>query len=145
MDCYLLGDLEHVFDQSFDIAVTKLKRENNISTAIIFMKVNKNVRRFLNSWKDRVDQLGISGERHSNMIVDQYTFSKTVYEYTDLKYLDLDPRKFNRKIKDIVRTPQQRTDLANDKGVTLVLHFYHQSFKNPDNVKEVLEIIGVNH
>ena len=143
MDCFLRADIGHVFDLDFDLAVTRLDREDNASTGVMFLKNNGRVKDFFQSWQDEINSITKFSERHDGIIDDQKTFSKVVeLKMNDMKILNLDFRKYNRKISDTKRSDKQKEDLLNDNSI--ILHFYNKSFLNKNNVKEVIGLLGEN-
>lgn len=143
MDCYLRGNLSHVFNKNFDIAVTELKRKNNISTGTFFVKNNTNTKLFFSKWLSIIKSIKNYKSKNDGIPQDQETFSKVVYGFKDLNIIDLPKHKYNRKISNTKRNEKQKKDLKLDDS--LVLHFYNKSFKIDSNKNEVFSCLGENY
>ena len=141
MDCYLRGDLGHVFDKSFDLAATKLERKGNVSTGVYFYRSNSNSERFMKRWNGIVKKLAGFGSRKQRPR-DQVTFSKAIEELSGkMKIIDVGHSKYNRKISDTTRNTKQIRELVEHNP--LVLHFYNKSYLSQRNVREVFEALNV--
>ena len=134
MDCWLRGDLGHVFEKDFDLAATKLERKGNVSTGVYFYRNNDKAKKFMDLWERKVKSLKNFGNR-SKRPLDQVTFSKTIEESKNMTIIDVGAPKYNRKISDTKRNPKQIKELENDNPI--VLHFYNKSYLNNANVSEV--------
>jgi hypothetical protein len=138
MDCYIRRDLAHVFDQQFDVAFTKLERKDNVSSGIYFYRRRRCVRHFMELWRKAIADVI---ERKEHECLSQRTLSRVIDEMAGkMEILGLDASVYNRKIKAIVRNPEQRRALANDDSA--VLHFYGRSYQCKDAVTDVMNILG---
>ena len=141
MDCYLRGDLGHVFNESFDLAATKLERKGNVSTGVFFLRNNGKSLKFMKAWELEVKALKNFGDR-SKKPLDQVTFSKVIDNLkSGMKIIDVGAEKYNRKISDTKRTSKQVKMLQSDDP--LVLHFYNKSYLSKSNVQQVFKALGV--
>lgn len=140
MDCYIRGDIGHVFRNGFDLAVTKLERKGNVSTGIYFFRNNPKTNKFMNIWENTVKTLNGFGSRKSRP-KDQVTFSSTIDKMARAMTIsNLDYCRYNRKITDIKRTKEQLRNLKADNS--LVLHFYNKSYNSSRNIDEVFGILS---
>jgi hypothetical protein len=139
MDCWVRSDLGHIFNQSFDMATTKMDRRGNICTGIYFYRNNAKMHKFLKLWEVNVKALKGFGSRKSKP-KDQTTYSDTIYALQhDMEFINLDHSKYNRKISDTQRNPKQLKQLADDDSI--VLHFYNKSYLSKRNVTEVFKTL----
>lgn len=144
MDCYLRGDLGHVFEKDFDIATTELQRKGNISTGCYFMKNTESTNRFIDRWIKEVDKIGDNyGSRFGTLPKDQVTFSIVAENNNDHHLIDLPKSRYNRKIKLVKRNEKQLNDIKNDDS--LVLHFYNKSYLSAENISEVFGALGEDY
>jgi UDP-N-acetylglucosamine pyrophosphorylase len=147
MDCYIKEDLGHVFENKFDVAVTRLNQKRTaVSTGIILVKNREKMIPFLDEWNNQQEHLDSKRRK-----VKERTCSNNQKSFSDLirkknrdrkmNVLDLDVDIYNRKakpnrIKDLVKQEKAGKKIK-------VLHFYNTSYRNKKYVKQVTEEIGL--
>ena len=139
IDCYLLYDLEHVFDKEFDFAVTRLNNSHfnvRVSTGIFFFNNTEKTYIFFDAWANL--QLNVWGKEKA-CSQSQNAFSMLIrdkYKNGSYKVLDLDVDVYNRKTSK-KQMPTVKDEFMSNK--IKVLHFYNTSFRDKDFVKELFE------
>ena len=137
MDCYLLDDLGHVFNQKFDFAVTRLNDPHpdvRVSTGVFFFKNTEKTYQFFIWWEEL--QKNVWGKEKA-CSQSQNAFSVLIRKYHktgEYKVLNLDVDVYNRKITSKWIT-SIKEDLIQDK--IKVLHFYNDAFRDQKCVKEL--------
>lgn len=136
MDCYLTGDLGHVFEQEFDFAVTRLNNllpDVRVSTGMFFFKDTEKIHQFFIWWEEL--QKNVWGKEKA-CSQSQNAFSmliRKLNEDGDYNILDVDVDIYNRKISN-----KWLSGLEKDIKKVIVLHFYNNSYRNVDCVKKVM-------
>ena len=132
IDCLLTGDIGHVFEKDFDIAVTRLEREF-CSNGVFFMRpFQQEVQDFAAAYATA--QGNLPRPKGKTWDYDQKAFMQGLAK-VEVDAINLNHRVYNRKIGDVRRTPKQIKDLQDDQS--LVLHFYNNSYRSEENVAEV--------
>lgn len=148
IDCYIREDIGHVFEEDFDIGVTRLKQPQiEVSTGIVFIKNNRNskFKSFLQNWEDNQNSLDSKYKvRPRTCSNNQKAFSILIRKCNSSKIfniLDLDVDIYNRKAK-----PGRIQDLIeqekNGKKIK-VLHFYNTSYRNKEYVNQIFKELNI--
>jgi len=139
MDCYLTGDLEHVFEQEFDFAVTRLNNPHpdvRVSTGIFFFHNTEKTKKLFDEWEEL--QKNVWGKEKA-CSQSQNAFSMLIrqhHEIGDYNIIDLDVDIYNRKT-----STKWLIDLRKDIEKTIVLHFYNTSYRDDYCVNEVMNML----
>lgn len=140
IDCYLTGDVGHVFDADFELALTRIERQY-ASNGVFFMKRCDRVDAFVERYVAEQRKLPLMRPKEKTWDYDQKAFTIAFKSVPGFQVENISFSKYNRKISSTVRTAEQKKQLAEDQP--FVLHFYNNSYRDKDNVKEVFEVLGL--
>ncbi len=138
VDCYVKGDISHVFDQEFDIATTRMGHSNPkvfVSSGIVFLRNNPDTRRFVKQWQETQEE-----NIENNIGVRAYSasFQQRAYDYviknTECALLPLEESIYNSNRGNNDRWIQEVT-----KDQPLVLHFKGRRWRNKQLFKMTTE------
>lgn len=100
IDCYMIGDVSDIFNEDFDIAVTRMYNKRDANSGVWFCKNNENIKMFSEKWMDlqlEYKNKNIGVRKHSSSY-SQRSFSHILHaEHKNLKYLKVLPidKKYN--------------------------------------------------
>jgi len=140
IDCYMVKDISDIFNEDFDIAVTRMFDKKSANSGIWFCKNNENIIKFSNDWiniqnRNKKNKIGIV---KYNSSFSQKAFSEILHkEYknkTYLKVLPVDVNKYNYERDDV-------DEWINNilKYNPYILHFKGRRWRNKDIVNKVFK------
>ena len=137
IDCYLIRDIGHVFeDYDFDFAVTRLIRPRiDVSAGVYFFYNTENNRKFFDEWHEnqKLNYKRGKGVTAYQGSYAQLAFSNVIrgYHRTEShKVIDLDVDIYNRKTGKPPQIDSTIKDLKENK--IEILHFYARTWRNKD-------------
>jgi len=147
IDCYIARPFDEIFDEDFDIAVTRLTEKtphaaNTASAAPWFGKVGPGLHQFIKEWKVLAARYKMQKKG-----VRKHKVSFVQYSYTDLlrrAYESGGPYKVLPKPKNIYNAEDQNNDRWIEtikKYKSKILHFKSRKFRKVELVKRVFKAL----
>jgi len=152
IDCYLIRDIGHIFeDHSFDFAVTRLNRQNiSVSAGIYFLYNTEHNRKFFDDW---YKEQKLNYEKGKGVVAYEGSYAQIAFSDIIRKYyrtgshkvIDLDVDVYNRKAGKPQQTDLIIEDLKQNK--IEVLHFYARTWrtKELDKILPYLNTKDINY
>jgi hypothetical protein len=147
IDCLITGNISHVFDASFDIALARLfcteSYTHNIANAgVWFAKAGSGSVTFIKDWFQRAkklknDEKGIENYRVSYV---QYAFTDVAVDHIDTgasSVLNLDYRVYNCEHSKRIKWYHYIRDFK-----PYIVHFKGRAFRDPEFVNAVNQLIA---
>lgn len=147
IDCYIVKDVSEVFNEDFDIGITRLDScfhyANKTATAgLWFCKLSEGYYNFIDSWFVRAAEL-----KEQNIGMDQHRISYVQYSFTDVakkitsmyKVLPLDEKIYNSE-HSILEKWYSLIKLHHPK----ILHFKGRRFRDTEITSKALNLASAH-
>ncbi len=154
-DCYLLGDIGMVFEDRFDVAVTRMRhRKLTVSTGVFFYRASGVVADFFKLWEKtqaqyktrdvikgkEFDRYGLKRVKVDGALYEQRAFSDLLRSPDcGLVVASLSEAIYNRKVNE-----RKVAELMRDpkRGRIKVLHFYGNCYRLPSAQRILAKCCG---
>lgn len=137
VDCYLVKDIGHIFeDYDFDFAVTRLTEPRiDVSAGVYFFHNTENNRKFFDEWQEsqKLNHKKGTGTTVYGSSYTQQAFSYVIRKYYNTKshkIINLNAAVYNRKTGKPSIIDSTIEDLKENK--IEILHFYARTWRNED-------------
>ena len=150
-DCYVLSDIQDVFEQDFDLAVVRFLEGITISSGVWFSRNNQNTKYFSSHWLKKQDEFknaGFGSFRQSSYSQNAFdSVLRRAYEDGVCRILKLPFDMYSLKVKDCSELPADKALrvknllLENLRKKPKILHFYNNSYRNEQLKNEVFEAL----
>jgi hypothetical protein len=165
VDCYLLQNLGGLFNEDFDVAISRVAKGQMVSSGIMFINKTKESVTFVDGWmkeqnrlfknkkyrrphKSSYNQKSLDNVTHKAMKDKTTKVLPISYTEYSFKVKDLDKFRQDYKKKYPPKEMKRRTDRYNKKQKAAVkendikvLHFYNNSYRNSKTVKNIFKLL----
>jgi len=167
IDAYIIAELGGLFAQDFDVALTRFNRpKSHVSSGLFFLKRNDRTSSFIDRWNQvqtRFKRMNKHRKGRGGSVLDQKSLtivSRKMHRMGELSVLPIDYDEYSFKVKDLSRWKKlkglddkrrrvrireyesNRKRVIGSKDIK-VLHFYGNSYRNPELVSKVFREAGV--